>query len=549
VAAVASLGLAALAPGPCRAERPRIYAITGAHVVAAPGSVIEDGCVVLRDGLIEHVGGPEAVPADAEVIDATGNWVYPGLIDAHSRLGPRAPDGARPGGSSRSESARAAPTGAVHPIERIRPESRARDGWVPFANEGLREMERLRNLGFTTVLATPRAGVLRGRSVALQLAEERPVAELILRDDVAQHAAFERGRFGESYPSSLMGAAAALRQTLLDARRYVTWHARHNEHPQAMRRPRFHTAFEALRPVISGEQRLVFDVDDPHDALLAHRIGAEFDLLVAVSGSGHEWEIAEQIAATGRELLLPVAFPDKPEVDDDLEALDVSRRTMRRYVDAASGPVKLHAAGVRFALTTRGLKSAADFPKNVRKMIAAGLPADVALASVTTVPAELLGLDQLVGTLEPGKVANVLVADGPLFEQDSRLRHVFVDGTKYDVEAPSKPEGDPDAVVDPRGIWSVVFDMGARTMERSWTVSGERDRYSGTAETRSGIVSFDEVTLEGNVLSVVFPARGDRGSLEVSVVIVGDEFEGVSEMGPRSVDIKGTRTSGPEVRR
>jgi hypothetical protein len=409
-------------------------------------------------------------------------------------------------------------------------------------------MERLRDLGFTTVLATPQSGLLRGRSVAIQLDEDRPVTELILLDDVAQHASFERGRFGGAYPSSLMGAIAALRQTLLDARRYATWTARHLEQPQAMRRPEFHAAFEALRPLVAGEQPLFFEVDAPDDVLLAHGVGAEFDLRIAIAASGHEWEIADQIAATGRDLLLPVAFPDKPDVDDEDEALDVSRQVMRRYLGAAAGPGLLHAAGVRFALTTRGLKSTADFPRNLRKMIEAGLPEDVALAGLTTVPAELLGLDRMIGTVEPGKIANLLVVDGPLFEKDSRLRHVFVDGNKHDIEAPSKPKGDPDAVVDPRGTWSVVFDMGTRSFERTWIISGERDRYTGTAETQAGTIDFDDVTLEGNVLTVVFPARGGRGAREVSVVIEGEEFEGITEMGPRSVEVNGVRSSGPEER-
>jgi len=536
------------------AERPRVYAVTEASVVTAPGSVIEGGTVVIRDGRIEAVGQAIPIPPDAEPIDAGGGWVYAGMIDAYSRLGLLSSDdspgsgGGGRGAGGASRSAPAATPGAVHPLARIRPETRVRDSLLPFVDSRKRDMKRMRNLGFTTVLVTPRSGLLRGRSVAVQLAEDRPVSELILRDDVAQHVAFERGRFGDGYPSSLMGAVAALRQTLLDAERYATWSTRHTEQPQAMRRPEFHAAFEALAPVLVGEQPLFFEVDDPDDTLLAHRIGEEFGLQVAIYASGHEWEITEQIAAAGRVLLWPVAFPDKPDVDDDHEALDVSRRTLRRYLDAAAGPGRMHTAGVRFALTTRGMKNRADFRKNLRKMIDNGLPADVALAALTTVPAELLGVERMVGTIEPGKIANLLVADGPLFEEKTQLLHVFVDGVKHDVESPAKPQGDPNAVVDPRGIWSVVFEMGPRSVERSWTISGERDNYAGTAETRGGSVTLEEVTLAGNALTVVFPSRAGRGATEVTVIIVGDEFEGLAEMGPRSVDLRGVRTSGPEDR-
>ena len=139
--------------------------------------------------------------------------------------------------------------------------------------------------------------------------------------------------------------------------------------------------------------------------------------------------------------------------------------------------------------------------------------------------------------------------DGPLFDEESNLTHVFVDGVLHEVEAPSKPKGDPNAVVDPRGTWSVVFDMGPRTMERSWTIEGEKEAYRGTAETREGTVTFDEVRLEGNALTVVYPSRGGRGSMEVTVIIEGDQFEGLAEMGPRSIELNGTRTSGPEDER
>jgi hypothetical protein len=120
-----------------------------------------------------------------------------------------------------------------------------------------------------------------------------------------------------------------------------------------------------------------------------------------------------------------------------------------------------------------------------------------------------------------------------------------VDGVPYDIEVKEKPKGDPSAVVDPRGEWSVAFEMGGRTVQRTWTITGERGAYGGTAETQAGTVEFDSVKLEGNVLTVVFPARGDRPASEVTVIIEGDGFEGVAEFGPRSVPLAGTRTSGP----
>lgn len=531
-------------------ERPRIYAITGAKIVAAPGRTIDKGTIVLRDGLIESVGASVAVPPDAVEIDGSGRFVHAAFIDADSSLGfAAAPGSAGGGGGGEGGQGRAQrreePTGAVHAISRIHPETRVSDKLLPFTGDRKKDVERIRNLGFAVVLATPSEGVLRGSSAAILLADDRPVAELILRDDVAQHAAFERGRFGQGYPTSLMGTVAALRQALLDAERHKTWAERYAANPVGMKRPDGQAAWGALVPVLERKSKLIFRTDDARDTLLAHSLGKEFDLDVAVSTASYEWELADALGQAGRVLIVSVAFPDKPEVKDDDEALEVTLDQLRRYVDAAAGPGKLATAGVRFALTMRGLKNTADFPKQVRKMIEAGLSPDTALAALTTVPAELLGISRSAGTLEAGKVANLVVADGPLFAEETKLRQVFVDGVPYEIEVKEKPKGDPNAVVDPRGDWSVALEIGGRTVERKWTIGGDKGAYSGTAETQSGTVTFDSVKLEGNVLTVVFPAQGDRPASEATVIIEGETFEGTAEFGTRTVELTGSRTSGP----
>ncbi|MFQ5720584.1 MAG: amidohydrolase family protein [Acidobacteriota bacterium] len=530
------------------ADPPRIYAITHATVIVEPGEKIEEGTVIIRDGLIEAVGTDLAVPPDAVEIDGSGKWVYAGLIDADSNLGLPAPGGSSPPGAM-SPFARGrpqTPAGAVHAISRIHPEARAQDQLRPFEGEKKRDVERLRELGFTTVLVTPEKGVLRGRSVAIDLGVERPVARIILREDVAQNAAFERGRFGEGYPTSLMGTVASLRQALLDAQRHATWVQRYADHPEGMQRPEHHAAYEALAPVLTRKQPIIFHTDDPRDTLLADRLGREFDLDVIVSTSSYEWERAAEMAATGRRLIVSAGFPDKPEVEEDDEALDVSRDTMRRYLDAASGPLRLREAGVRFAFTLHGLKNSADLAAQMRKITEAGMTDSDVLAAWTTIPAQFLGIERMVGRLAAGRIANVLIADGALFAEKTKLVTVFVDGVKHDVKVKKRPAGDPDAIVDPRGEWSVTINFGGGTVERTWTISGRREAYEGSAETQGGTVSFDSVELAGNVMTVTFPARGGRPGMEITVIIKGEHFKGNAEMGPRTVEIEGTRTSGPE---
>lgn len=525
-------------------ERPRIYCIQGATIVPTPGRTIENGTIVLRDGLIEAVGSEVQTPPDAVVIDGEGLWVYAGLIDPVVELaeGLGGSPAKAPGGASTQQQA-----GPVHPLSLVHPEQSAGDTLLPFSGDRQKRAERLRESGFTTVLAVPESGVFRGFSAAVLLLDETPVSRIILRDHVAQHLSFEHGHFGAGYPSSLMGTAATIRQVLLDTERYTEWTSRYRKNPQGMVRPEHVAAFDALEKTASGDQPVIIHAESVEDVLLAISLAREFDLDASIAAAGNEWEVAEQISRSGRTLILPAALPDKPDVSDDDEALEISIRTMQRYLDAPANAARLHEAGVQFALTTHGLKTLSDFKKNLLKMIENGLPEEAALAALTTVPAELLGISAVAGTLESGKMANVSVFDGPLFAEKSTARHIFVDGIEYRVEEKKKPKGgDPDAVVDPRGEWAVAFEMSGGGTERAWILEGDTASLRGTAETRGGTVTFDDVRLEGNMLTVVFPSRGGRASMELTVVVTGNSFEGKTEFGPRTVGVKGTRTSGPE---
>jgi hypothetical protein len=339
-----------------------------------------------------------------------------------------------------------------------------------------------------------------------------------------------------------MGAAAALRQTLLDAQRQQIWEARWTADPSGLARPERTAAFEALRPVLARQVPLLVELSDPAELELADRIAREFELDLVLSGTGHEWEVADRAREAGRTVVMPLAFPDKPDLEEGDPGLDLSLRTLRRY--AAAGPGRLHAAGVRLAFTTRGLKGLTDVLPNLRKIVAAGLPEEAALAALTTEPARLLGAEKILGNLSPGTIANLIVCDGPLFAEKTRIVRAYVDGIEYRIPEKSRPKGDPSAIVDPRGTWSVVVELGRTPTARTWTIAGEKGAYTGTAETQSGVRTFDRVTLEGNLLTVRYTTG--MGTVEAAVVIEGEQFEGTAEAGTRSGRVRGTRTSAPE---
>ncbi len=545
--------LAAAAAGLVRAEPPRIYAITHARLVAAPGRVIEGGTIVIRDGLIEAVGQGLEAPADAYVIDGTGKTVTAGFIDACTGIGqksePQEPPAGKAGGRQGMPEESKTPPGPVHPNSRIRPERKVVDSLVAEAMQ----FEKHREMGFTSALTLPSTGIFRGQAALINLGDGSP-SEMIVNGSVAQVIAFERGRFGQGYPTSLMGSIAAVRQTLRDARRHDIWAKRYEADPTGIKRPEYVPALQRLEGAVAGSETVLFDITDSSDVSRALEITSEFSLDAVLIGAGLEslqTGLLDALVASGAGVILPLAYPDKPKVDDPDEALGVSRRKLEEWDAAPENPARVHAAGIPFALGTCRLERPKEFPANLRKAVERGLPADAALAALTVTPARFFGVGGSLGTLEAGKIANVTVFDAPeedggVFHEKAKVTHLFVDGVKFEIEQ-KKTKGDPDAVVDPRGTWSITFTAGGRTTTRVWKIEGEKGAYTGTAETGSGTADFTSVSLAGNVMTVVMPAREGRPSQELVVVITGEKLEGEGDLANgMSYAIKGARTSRPD---
>jgi imidazolonepropionase-like amidohydrolase len=575
-----ALAVCLILAGGLAAERPRVYALKGAKIVTAPGKVIDNGTIVVRDGLIEAVGASVTIPPDAVEIDAKGKTIYPGLIDALTNVGFRRAQAAaqpqqagRGGGRQQQQQppgqspiaaliaqqaqqqTQAGPPGISHELSRLRPEIQAASLLVPFEGESP-ESERYRALGFTTLVAAPEGNnVIRGESALINLRDNVSPREIVLRTGTAQHIAIGGGGFGGGggggggYPGSLMGTAAAIRQAFLDTQRYVTWKQRYEANPTGMKRPETSAALEALAPALARQRRVVFETGSPADILLADRLAREFNLDAVVVGTGTEWEVLDQVKKTGRPVILSAAFPERPRVDTPEDAVDAETQALRRYLNAPANAKKLNDAGVKFALSTRGVRNLPDFKANVKKMIDAGLPLDTALAALTTTPAELLGVSRQLGTLDAGKIANLIVADGDLFAERTRITSVFVDGYEYRPEttapaaAPGTTRGQPSGSANPTGTWSVSMDMGGRSMSGTWTIRRQGQDFAGSAEMMGRTTELSSVKLEGNRLTVTLPSP--QGEREITVTIQGDSFEGTAQMGPASVTLKGTRTSGP----
>ncbi len=540
-------GVALLTVMAAQAEAPRIHAITGARIVTAPGKVIENGTIVLRDGLIEAVGANVSAPADAEVIVAEPGWtVYPAFIDAASSVGLDAEAAAAPGGGRGGPPPKV--LGARHELKAVHPQDRVVDRLDP----GHSSVARHREMGFALAQVLPDKGVFRGESALITL-RKAPAPELVAEARTAGVIALESASFmAGQYPSSTFGAVATVRQVFMDAQRQDVWRARYAADPTGMPAPAYRSSDAPLLAMLHGERPAMFVTINGLDPGRFHNLAAEFKLADAVVVARNLGDRVDDLVAAGMPVLLPLDMPEKPDLATDDDLVETSMGKMQERLLAPRLPAALDAAGVKVAFVTLGMKNPRSFQDSLATIVKAGYPADKALAAVTTTPATLLGITRSTGTLEAGKQANLLIVAGDLFVEKPKLRHLFVNGYHEEIEA-EKQVGDPNAVIDPRGTWSVTSEVMGRTSESTWTITGTKGpdgqgSYAGTSESARGKSTFTSVEVTGNALTVV--SSGQGGEMKIPVVVTGDTFTGEatmsSERGSVSMKFNGRRTSPPE---
>jgi imidazolonepropionase-like amidohydrolase len=497
---------------PARAATPRVHAIVGARIIPAPGQVIEHGTIVMRDGVITAVGANVAIPADARVWKADSLTVYPGLIDAYVVPAVTPAGGAPMGGAAgrRAPAPVVPPRGPGSELGCVTPELEVIRG----AGLGKDQLEALRAAGFAAVRIAPGDGVVRGQSAVIGLGDGPPNRNT-LREDDTQVMALQP--VAGTYPGSLMGAIAVIRQSFLDARWYRDAHAAWQKKPGASERPQTNLAWEALQPVVAGKQPVLFVADDMLEVLRSSTIAKEAGVTAQVLGGGDEYKRLGDVMKTGLPLVVPVNFPDPPDVANDGDAMEVETAQLRYWQNAPGNAAALAKAGANFSLTANGLKDVKTFRANVAKAMKRGLTESQALASVTTTPAKLLGLDQRLGTIAPGKIANLTVTRGALFSDQGKVREIWVDGNRYETQKDETSpagewkidwgHGNGSLVVAADKDTTVKVVVGADTI-RATAVQMEGQRLRFTAQQGGGPVEDFDLLAKEDALTGTLKARG-----------------------------------------
>jgi imidazolonepropionase-like amidohydrolase len=397
------------------AQSPEVFAIQGAAIVTVSGPAIGKGTIILRDGLIEAVGADIPIPADAWVIAGEGLTVYPGLIDAASNWG--MPANLAPGsGGGR---------GNQNPPARG-PENRpATTSWIKAADElrpGDPRLERARSAGFTTAVVFPMRGIFCGQGSVVNLAGEKP-AQMVVAPSVGQFLTLSAAPSG--FPSALMGTISYIRQMYLDARYYAALKQAYAADPRSMRRPDYDRALEGALE----SPRILLPANRAVEIDRMLRLAAELGQPAILYGMREGYRAAELLKKSGTPVLVSLKWPQRPADSnpsdiDSLRALEVRDR-------APSTPAELAKAGIPFAFYSDGLDQPRDLQKAVKKAIDSGLSRQEAVRALTLSPAEIYGVADRVGSIEKGKIGNLVVTRGELFDDSTRVEMVFIDGRRY----------------------------------------------------------------------------------------------------------------------
>ncbi|HET9887115.1 MAG TPA: amidohydrolase family protein [bacterium] len=452
------------------------HALTHVRIVALPGAAPVEGTLVIRDGRIESMGAQARIPDDAIVHDLTGRIVYPGLVEPYLRLD--APKSSGKDGEKGKDSKNAR-TASAHANDRVRAEVRAVES-LPLPDDVSKQM---REAGFVVANVVPSPGIFRGSTAVISLGklatQGTAFADVVQRSDFAQAFAFEHGSWDdETYPGSLMGAIALARQTILDAGWHRdSWRA-WEKTPGKVVRPEENVSLRALLPVVDRRMPLFMESEDIAMTERAFRFALEFKLRpILVSGGSDDWRrvdwMKRELDRAGASLVVAVNFPEVPVWQEDEDRPLIEQKDLVQWERAPANLAALEQAHIPFATTTQGLESRDAIWERLREAVDRGLSRKTALASLTTEPARLLGIDSRTGTLAPGKDADLLIATGDLFDKGTEIEEVWIDGVRYGEDPRRANEK------DVAGEWNLAVGQGKKIDRVRIELKRTKEKMSG----------------------------------------------------------------------
>lgn len=499
------------------------YAFTNATVHASPGSEGQKATIVVKDGVIISVGSGVTIPAAAKVIAGDSLYIYPGFIDAASQAGITKPeDPERPSDFVSSN--------PPDEIAGITPWRSATDQFDISSSQ----VDDLRKAGFTMAHVLPDGGMIAGKGAIMVLGTKGSTNLIKANTALAASLNGSRGM----YPGTTVGVMAKFRDvyknTNLTQDRIATFTSN-----SGVTRPEINQTYSAMTEVVNGQIPVFFEVENDLEVRRAISLQKELGFKLVVYGLEQYDEVIDLLKSSGAGVILKLETPDdkaiKNQKDDVDEAIqDQYDRVKESYDRTIAQAGILGEAGVAFAFSTIDAKPS-DAMKSVRAMIEAGLSESAAMAALTTNAASMIGMNRIAGTVEQGKLANLVITTGPIFSEDSQIKHVVADGNIFDYEIKTKKKnGNGEATVEVAGTWDYTSETPAGSSGGKLTIEKDGDDYSGTityddpSGNGTATSPISDVSISGSQLSFSFEvsAGGMAISVSVSGEISGNSMDG-----------------------
>ncbi|MCB0631945.1 MAG: amidohydrolase family protein [Saprospiraceae bacterium] len=403
--------------------RSQAYAFTNATIYTSSGTPMEGATLLIRNGKVQAIGKGLAIPKGYNSVNLDGKFIYPSFIDMYTSYGMPEAERTRGGGFGGAEQIQSNTKGAYNSNEAIKSEFNAAEVFT--VND--KDAKKMRDLGFGSVLTFREDGLARGTSSTVTLADDTE-NEVMLKPITAAHYSFNKGSSRQQYPSSAMGYISLLKQTYLDADWYGSFAVK----------PFTDLSLEAW--IKTQKMPQIFEANNWLNILRADKLGDEFGVQYIMKSGGDSYQRIDEVKASGATLIVPVNFPDAYDVDDPIDAYKVSLENMKHWELAPANLAHLEKAGITFALTTDGLSKKESFLDNLRKAINYGLSEEAALKALTTTPATLLGVSDMVGSLKSGMVANFIITSGNIFDEGTTLYENWIQGKRFKINDMLAPD-------------------------------------------------------------------------------------------------------------
>ena len=526
--------------------------IENAMVVTKAGMSAKKSSILIIDGVITQIGSTINVPADAVILKADSLFAYPAFIDACSHTGiPKAEKEDRP---KRPDD----PGNPGYLAAGITPQVSVES--VLDMKEG--SIKEMRKAGFAISHVVPRGRMLPGKGSVILLNDKNEQAYLL--KDFSQYASLRSAR-GRIYPSTIIAVMSKYRDLTNQARNAYKHEQAYSANPLGMKRPNYDPELQALFPVVNKKQTVFLQAEKTLDIARAITLNKDLQTNMVLVEARQAWPNLKTIQSKNISLLLSLDIPEDMK-EEKKDSTDTSVDDMAPYKERKKASILeyqnqakfMHANNVPFSFSYFDVKPK-DIHKNLNKMIENGLDKTVALEALTTIPAEMLGIQSVAGSLEKGKLGNIILTDKELFTKDASIEYMIVEGSQYAFEKKEKKkkkkkkDGDNSGTETSSiaGQWEVTVDVPGDEQNVKFKFSKDGDDYTGILIDDEGEeTAIESIEIDGSNLTFSFTVNMDEAGdvqMEADVEIDGDDLDGSLSVGPfGSFKMTGTRTGKPK---